>query len=63
MKFIFEISIALCDSYETFYKYIAEKDLDYIVIESQSTSWEHDKSIINELNLRFKNLKIVLTDQ
>lgn len=57
----FRDSIALCDSYETFYKYIAEKDLDYIVIESQSTSWEHDKSIINELNLRFKNLKIVLT--
>ena len=57
----FRDSIALCDSYETFYKYINEKSFDFIVIESQSTSWDHDKNLINEIKKKFKKIKVILT--
>ena len=53
-KVFFRDSIALCDSYDTFYNYIRENEFDIIVIESQSTSWDHDKNLINELNLKFE---------
>ena len=58
---IFRDSVALCDSYEVFYKYIQDNDPDFIVIESQSTSWDHDANLIREINLRFKKLKVILT--
>ena len=57
----FRDSIALCDSYENFYKYLEEKNFDCIVIESQSTSWDHDKKLIEDIKLKFSKLKIILT--
>jgi hypothetical protein len=53
-------SIALADSYETFYKYIQENIFDFIVIESQSPSWKHDLDLINKLKNKFDFLKVIL---
>tara|TARA_Y100000768_G_scaffold388882_1_gene388235 strand:+ start:993 stop:2339 length:1347 start_codon:yes stop_codon:yes gene_type:complete len=59
-QIFFRDSIALCDSYEKFNKYLKELDADIIVIECQSTSWEHDKKLIKDINNKFENLKVIV---
>lgn len=57
----FRDSIALSDSYETFNKYLDENNFDFIVIESQSPSFEHDLELIKNITERNKSLKVILT--
>jgi hypothetical protein len=58
---LFRDSIALADSYDDFFKYLNEKDIDFVVIESQSPCWEHDKTLIKKINEVAPSVKIILT--
>lgn len=56
----FRDSIALADSYDSFFKYLKEKMIDFIIIESQTPSWDHDKYIIKAIKNKFPDIRIVL---
>ena len=59
----FRDSIALSESYESFYKYLDEisKKIEYFVIESATPSWDHDYKLIKEIKKKYPKLKIVVT--
>jgi radical SAM superfamily enzyme YgiQ (UPF0313 family) len=57
----FRDSIALRDSYETYFAYIKTNKPRWIVIESATPSWSHDSLLIAELGMRFPALKVILT--
>jgi radical SAM superfamily enzyme YgiQ (UPF0313 family) len=56
----FRDSIALADSYPDFFKYLNEKEIDFLVIESQSPSWEHDQKLIKTIKEKKPLIKIIL---
>jgi radical SAM superfamily enzyme YgiQ (UPF0313 family) len=60
-KIFFRDSIALADPYEFFFNYLLENDFDFIVIESQTPSWEHDKILIQNIKKKIPKIKIILT--
>ena len=57
----FRDSIALRESYETYYAAVGAGSYDYIVIESASPSWEHDERVIRRLNQLLPKACIILT--
>ena len=59
----FRDSIALSESYKSFYKYLDEvsKKIEYFVIESATPSWDHDYSLIKEIKKKYPKIKIVVT--
>lgn len=57
----FRDSIALKESYTSYFTYITQHAFDYIFIESATPSFEHDKKIIAEIQNRSPRSKIVLT--
>jgi radical SAM superfamily enzyme YgiQ (UPF0313 family) len=46
---MFRDSIALRESYETFWNFINEGDFNYVVMECSSPCWEHDAKLIEKL--------------
>ena len=60
-EIFFRDSIALSDSYETFFKYINKHQFNLILIETASSAWEHDKEIIKKIKKALPNCKIVLS--
>jgi len=54
-------SIALRESYESYYRALAREQYEYIFIESASPSWEHDRQVISEIRRRLEHCKIVVT--
>ena len=59
----FRDSIALSESYESFYKYLdsIHKKIKYFVIESATPSWDHDYTLIKKIKEKYPNLKIIVT--
>ncbi|HOJ32377.1 MAG TPA: radical SAM protein [Candidatus Hydrogenedentes bacterium] len=57
----FRDSIALRESYEKFFTYVAYEKFDFIFLESSSPSWEHDKEIIRQIHEIAPQSKIVIT--
>ena len=57
----FRDSIALRESYERYYAYLRQEKFDYIVIESASPSWEHDRKVILEIKRLQPETRIVVT--
>lgn len=57
----FRDSIALRESYERYYAYLRQERFDYIVIESASPSWEHDRKVILEIKRLQPETRIVVT--
>ena len=59
----FRDSIALSESYESFYKYLDEisKKIEYFVIESATPSWDHDYELIKNIKKKYPKLKIIVT--
>lgn len=57
----FRDSIALRDSYDTYFEYVKSVNPKWIVVESATPSWSHDRLILGELGLRFPNIRIILT--
>lgn len=58
----FRDSIALSESYKSFYKYLESinKKIEYFVIESATPSWEHDYKLIKEIKIKYPHLKIIV---
>ena len=58
----FRDSIAISESYKSFYKYLdsINKKLKYFVIESATPSWEHDYNLIKEVKKKYPHLKIIV---
>ncbi len=48
-------------SYERYYAYLRQTRFDYIVIESASPSWEHDRTVIMEIKRLQPAARIVVT--
>jgi len=61
-KVFFRDSIALSESYNSFYKYLdsIHSKIEYFLIESATPSWDHDYNLIKEIKKKYPNLKIVL---
>ena len=58
---IFRDSIALKESYKTFFNYLKQEKFDFIVIESSTPSFETDIKIINRIKKILPFTKIILT--
>jgi radical SAM superfamily enzyme YgiQ (UPF0313 family) len=61
-KVFFRDSIALSESYNSFYKYLdsIHDKIEYFLIESATPSWDHDYNLIKEIKKKYPNLKIVV---
>jgi len=61
-KVFFRDSIALSESYNSFYKYLdsINDKIEYFLIESATPSWDHDYNLIKEIKKKYPNLKIVV---
>jgi len=57
----FRDSIALRESYKNFFEYLEQEKYEYVFIEIATASWERDRGIIQEINKRLPNCKIVIT--
>ena len=62
-KVFFRDSIALSESYKSFYKYLdsINNKIEYILIESATPSWEHDYNLIKEIKRKYPKLKIIVS--
>jgi glycosyltransferase involved in cell wall biosynthesis len=58
---LFRDSLALRDSYQTYFSFLEEQDCDYLVIESASPCWEHDAGLIARVKTVCPRTKVVLT--
>ena len=60
----FRDSIALSESYESFFKYLdtVEKKLNFL-IESATPSWDHDYKLIQKIKEKYPHLKIIVAVQ
>jgi radical SAM superfamily enzyme YgiQ (UPF0313 family) len=58
---MFRDSIALRESYDRYHAFLRREKFDYIVIESASPSWEHDRNLILEIKRRQPETRIVVT--
>ena len=58
----FRDSIALSESYKSFYDYLDSiKDkIEYFLIESASPSWDHDYKLIKDIKNKYPRLKIIV---
>ncbi len=61
-KVFFRDSIALSESYNSFYKYLASiiNKLEFLLIESATPSWNHDYKLVKEIKKKYPNLKIIV---
>jgi radical SAM superfamily enzyme YgiQ (UPF0313 family) len=57
----FRDSIALRESYERYYAHLRDQKFDYIIIESASPSWDHDRELITEVKRLLPQTRIVVT--
>ncbi|MTJ83909.1 MAG: radical SAM protein [Telmatospirillum sp.] len=57
----FHDSIALAESYQSYFRFIKYGNFDYIFIESATPSWDHDGRLIRKIHAYAPNAKIVLT--
>lgn len=60
-QIFFRDSIALRESYDTYYRHIEHGGYDFIFFESSSPSWGNDTNIIREIHRRSPNARIVVT--
>ena len=61
LKVRFRDSIALKDGYDAFIQYVDLERPDFIVLESWTSCWEHDVSVIKGINSKWPKTKIILT--
>ena len=61
-KVYFRDSIALSESYKSFFKYLdsIHDKIEYYLIESATPSWEHDYKLIKEIKNKYPKLKIIV---
>ena len=58
----FRDSIAISESYKSFYNYLdtIKNKIEYFLIESATPSWNHDYELIKEIKKKYPNLKIIV---
>jgi radical SAM superfamily enzyme YgiQ (UPF0313 family) len=56
----FRDSIALRESYESFFAHLEEGRYDYLVVESATPSWEHDRRLLESIRARWPELRLVV---
>lgn len=54
-------SLALRESYETYFAYLEKERPDFIFIESATPSWDHDAKVITKIHQKLPEAKIVIT--
>lgn len=54
-------SLARRESYETFLNYIAEWKPDFVIVETATPSWSHDKQVCRLINEAHPDAKIIIT--
>ena len=54
-------SIALRESYQSYFNFLASKKPEFIVIETATPSWQHDRLVIKEIKRLLPDCKIILT--
>lgn len=54
-------SIAIRESYESFFEYLMEEKFDLVFIESASPSWEHDGWLLFQIKKAYLGCEIVVT--
>ncbi|HKM64528.1 MAG TPA: radical SAM protein [Acidisphaera sp.] len=57
---IFRDSIALRESYASYWAFLKQGQFDYVVIESASPSWDHDADLIRRINSMLPSCRIVV---
>ncbi|QFY88679.1 radical SAM protein [Magnetovirga frankeli] len=57
---VFRDSIALRESYESYYRFLSESSFDYIFVESASSSWDHDQEIVHRIHQLAPRSRLVL---
>lgn len=57
----FRDSIALRESYETYFRHLEQQKYEYIFIEIATPSWEHDRWLVKEIHQRLPHCRIVIT--
>ncbi len=60
-EIVFRDSIALRESYEAYLAFVLQGGFDYIVIESASPSWDHDRALIATLHRFLPRARIIVT--
>lgn len=58
---LFRDSVALRESYASWMAWLAEENPHFLVVESATPSWEHDRSLLETVQARFPQLKIIIT--
>ncbi len=61
VKSIMRDSIALKESYKSYFKHLKEERYDYIFIESASPSWDHDGELIRQIKAMLPDTRIAVT--
>ncbi|MGE4528288.1 MAG: radical SAM protein [Rhodospirillaceae bacterium] len=54
-------SVALKESYESYFRFLDANRFDFIVIESATPSWDHDSLLIARIAERYPQMKIIVT--
>jgi len=54
-------SIARRESYETYLNHIAQWKPDFVIVETATPSWEHDKHVCRLINEAYPKAKIIIT--
>ncbi|WP_227657659.1 radical SAM protein [Candidatus Magnetaquicoccus inordinatus] len=54
-------SIALRESYHSFFQYLQQQHFSHLVIESATPSWPHDQLLLQEIKRRHPDLRLLLT--
>ncbi len=57
----FRDSIAMGESYDSYFTWLQDHPAEYIVIESATPSWAHDAKLIGEIKEKHPDSKIILT--
>ncbi len=60
-KVTFRDSIALRETYQQYHAFLSKERFDYIVIESASPSWEHDRTLIRDIHRELPQTRFVVT--
>ncbi len=60
-QMVFRDSIALRESYERYFAFLMQEQFNFIVIESATPSWSHDKVIIQQIERFSPKTKVIIT--
>ncbi|MBF0097768.1 MAG: radical SAM protein [Magnetococcales bacterium] len=54
-------SIALRESYHSFFQYLQQQRFTHLVLESATPSWPHDRLLLQEIARRYPEMRLILT--